>query len=131
MFQELSQTKQFKAEVAQQLEEKRRANEPLNKAALEKMIKVYNAENLRQEFLFFPCANMFARNDPSLRDKVLKNPELSLIGLDPKAILAKHQNDFSQVCGHTLLRTTDSNALLVFAAVDRYRRTSRCQGISP
>lgn len=37
------------------------------------------------------------RNEPGLRDKVLKNPELSLIGLDPKAILAKHQNDFSQV----------------------------------
>ncbi len=39
----------------------------------------------------------FSRNDPELRDKILKNPELSFIGLDPKAILAKHQNDFSQV----------------------------------
>lgn len=47
VFTELSQTKQFKAEVAQQLEEKRKANEPLNKAALEKMMKIYTAENLK------------------------------------------------------------------------------------
>ena len=56
MFTELSQTKQYKAEIAQQLEEKRRANEPLNKAALEKMLKVYSAENLRSEFK----SNLFA-----------------------------------------------------------------------
>ena len=123
--------------MAQQLEEKRRANEPLNRAALEKMLKVFSAENLRLHLLLIfslpclalpclalpclalpclalpclalpclalPClllcfhkANIFARSDPTLRDKVLKNPELSLIGLDPKAILAKHQNDFGQV----------------------------------
>jgi len=110
VFTELSQTKQYKAEVAQQLEEKRKANEPLNKAALEKMMKVYNAENVR--------------NDPDLRDKVLKNPELALIGLDPKAILAKHQNDFSQY----LLRLSDVDELrAIRASLPKFRPDQKRQ----
>lgn len=40
---------------------------------------------------------MLFRDDPVLKDKVQKNPELTLIGMDPKAILSKHQNDFQQV----------------------------------
>eukprot|EP00026_Physarum_polycephalum_P001318 Phypoly_transcript_01319.p1 GENE.Phypoly_transcript_01319~~Phypoly_transcript_01319.p1 ORF type:complete len:993 (+),score=250.77 Phypoly_transcript_01319:209-3187(+) len=110
VFTELSQTKQYKAEVAQQLEEKRRANEPLNKASLEKLLKVYNAENLQK--------------DPSLRDKVLKNPELSLIGLDPKAILAKHQNDFGQY----LLRLTEIDELrAIRASLPKFRPDQKRQ----
>jgi len=110
VFSEFAQTKQYKAEVAQQHEAKRKANEPLNKAALEKMILIYNAENVR--------------NDVALRDKVLKNPELSLIGLDPKAILSKHQNDFSQY----LLRLSDLDELrAIRASLPKFRGDQKRQ----
>lgn len=39
---------------------------------------------------------MFCRDNEEIKDKAMKNPELTLIGMDPKMILAKHQNDFQQ-----------------------------------
>lgn len=43
------QTTEYKREIAAALEEKRKINEPLNKAALEKMLKVYTADAIRYE----------------------------------------------------------------------------------
>jgi hypothetical protein len=48
--QDFQQTPEYKAEVAAALEEKRKVNEPLNKAALERMVKVYHAEAIRFSF---------------------------------------------------------------------------------
>eukprot|EP01111_Echinosteliopsis_oligospora_P013824 TRINITY_DN5058_c0_g1_i1.p1 TRINITY_DN5058_c0_g1~~TRINITY_DN5058_c0_g1_i1.p1 ORF type:complete len:532 (-),score=183.76 TRINITY_DN5058_c0_g1_i1:46-1641(-) len=87
-FEELKKTPEYKAEVAAALEEKRKINEPLNKAALEKMIVVYTPDKIK--------------NDKPTKDRVTKSPELALIGMDPKAILAKHQNDFTQYLLHNL-----------------------------
>eukprot|EP00026_Physarum_polycephalum_P001700 Phypoly_transcript_01702.p1 GENE.Phypoly_transcript_01702~~Phypoly_transcript_01702.p1 ORF type:complete len:974 (+),score=211.05 Phypoly_transcript_01702:222-3143(+) len=108
--QEFQQTPEYKAEVAAALEEKRRVNEPLNKAALEKMVKVYYAEAIR--------------DDPIIKDKVQKNPELLLIGMDPKAILSKHQNDFAQY----MLRNLSLDELrAIRASLPKFRNDQKRQ----
>jgi len=92
------------------LEEKRKLNEPLNRDALDRMLKVYTPDN--------------ARNDPIIKDKINKNPELVLIGMDPKAILAKHQNDFSQF----LLRLSDIDDLrAIRASLPKFRNDQKRQ----
>jgi hypothetical protein len=78
--QEFENTPEFRAEVMKQKEERRKRNEPLNKAALEKMKGVYSTENVKK--------------DPKLLQRLTENPELRLIFLDSEAILKMHQNDF-------------------------------------
>jgi len=80
VFKALTQTSEYQAEIARIAEEKRKFNEPLNRAAWEAMIKVYSRDNIK--------------NDPEIREKLKQNPELGLICMDPKAIGAKHQGDF-------------------------------------
>lgn len=48
--QEFQQTPEYKREVAAALEERRKKNEPLNKAALERMVKVYTPEAIRYDY---------------------------------------------------------------------------------
>jgi len=109
-FTEYSQTSEYKLELAQAQEEKRKQNEPLNKEALEKMRLIYNPDSIK--------------NNPEIRDRVLKNPELSLIGMDPKAILSKHQNDFSQY----LLRITDISELrAIRGSLPKFRNDQKRQ----
>jgi hypothetical protein len=83
VFKALTQTAEYQAEIARIAEEKRKINEPLNRAAWEEMVRIYSRENLK--------------NNPEIRDKVKQNPELTLICMDPKAISAKHQGDFQMV----------------------------------
>lgn len=112
MSQEFQRTPEYKKEVAAALEEKRRINEPLNKAALEKMLKVYTAEALRE--------------NEEIKDKVMKNPELSLIGMDPKMIIAKHQNDFQQY----MLRNLSLDELrAIRASLPKFRSDQKVRNI--
>jgi len=105
-----TKTEEYKQEVQKQIEERRRVNEPLNKASLEKMVKIYNLENIK--------------NDGVLKDKILKNPELALIGLDSKAILSKHQNDFQQY----LLRNLEIDELrAIRASLPKFRNDQKRQ----
>jgi len=52
-------------------------------------------------------------NDPDIRDKVSKNPELVLITMESKAILSKHQNDFAQY----MLRNLELDELRAIRAI--------------
>jgi len=108
--QELAQTDEYKKEVAAALEEKRKKNEPLNKEALERMKKIYNPDSLA--------------NNNEIKEKVKINPELGLIGLDPKAILAKHQNDFIQY----LLRNLELDEMrAIRASLPKFRNDQKKQ----
>jgi len=92
------------------LEEKRKKNEPLNKEALEKMKKIYNADSFM--------------NNNEIKEKLKSNPELGLIGMDPKAILAKHQNDFTQF----LLRNLTLDELrAIRASLPKFRNDQKRQ----
>ncbi|EGG16945.1 C2 domain-containing protein [Cavenderia fasciculata] len=80
VYQELVATEEHKRELLQIQEEKRRINEPLNQKALQKLLPIYQLSNIEKNV--------------ELKERVRLNPELTLIGMDPKAILSKHQNDF-------------------------------------
>eukprot|EP00026_Physarum_polycephalum_P003126 Phypoly_transcript_03135.p1 GENE.Phypoly_transcript_03135~~Phypoly_transcript_03135.p1 ORF type:complete len:786 (+),score=197.39 Phypoly_transcript_03135:146-2503(+) len=108
--QEYQQTPEYKKEVAAALEERRRKNEPLNKAALEKMIRVYTPEAIR--------------DNPDIKERVKQNPELTLIGMDPKIILAKHQNDFQQ---YMLRNLTMDELRAVRASLPKFRNDQKRQ----
>ncbi|KYQ93727.1 hypothetical protein DLAC_05116, partial [Tieghemostelium lacteum] len=82
IYQELIQTDEYKKEIQQIDEEKRKVNEPLNQKALQKLLSVYTTANIEKS--------------QELKDKIKENPELLLIGMDPKLISSKHQNDFQQ-----------------------------------
>lgn len=94
VFTELTNTPEYKAELAAIEEEKRKKNEPLNKAALERMIKRYSAHNLAYVPRIAPecattsacnyVADCFCRRDNDLNDRWKAYPELQLIGSDPK-----------------------------------------------
>ncbi|KAF2077972.1 hypothetical protein CYY_000696 [Polysphondylium violaceum] len=98
LFQELSQTQEYRNEILQMREEKRRINEPLNQKALQKLAPIYNLLNIEK--------------NPELKDRVKDAPELLLIGMDPKAIGSKHQNDFQSY----LLRSVNLEELRAIAA---------------
>ncbi|KAM9959183.1 hypothetical protein ACTFIR_000241 [Dictyostelium discoideum] len=80
LFQELSMTEEYRREIQMIQDEKRRLNEPLNMKSLSKMKPIYSIPPTQQSL--------------EIRERIKDNPELSLIGMDPKAILSKHQNDF-------------------------------------
>lgn len=83
VFKLFQKTSEYQAEVARIAEEKKRINEPLNRAAWENLIHMYSRENIK--------------NDPVVREKIKQNPELALICMDPKNIGQKHQGDFQMV----------------------------------
>jgi len=108
--QELAQTEEYKKEVAAALEERRKKNEPLNKEALERMKKIYNPDSLA--------------NNNEIKEKVRINPELGLIGLDPKAILAKHQDDFIQ---YSLRNLELDEMRAIRASLPKFRKDQKKQ----
>ncbi|EGC34163.1 hypothetical protein DICPUDRAFT_35564 [Dictyostelium purpureum] len=109
VFQELSNTEEYKREIQLIQDEKRRLNEPLNQKALQKLIPIYS--NIDKQPL-------------DIREKVKDNPELSLIGMDPKAILSKHQNDFQ----YYLLRSINLEELrAIRASLPKWRSDQKKQ----
>jgi len=109
-YQSLQQTVEYKMELQKQIEEKRKLNEPLNKEARDRLLHIYTPENIQ--------------NDPELKEKVHKNPELTLICLDAKVILSKHQNDFQQY----LLRNLDLDELrAIRASLPKFRNDQKRQ----
>jgi len=110
VFSELQNTEEYKKELAQIAEEKRRINEPLNKEALDQMLKVLSPENLKKS--------------EELRDRCMQNPELYLIGMDPKSILAKHQNDFA---AYFLRGMTLVELRAIRASLPRFRKDQKKQ----
>jgi len=110
IFIELQQTSEYKQELEKMNDDKRKLNEPLNKEALEKMMKKYSAENLRK--------------DEELQEKLRTSPELQLIGMDPKLILSKHQNDFAQY----FLRGLELDELRgILASLPKFRKDQKKQ----
>jgi hypothetical protein len=67
-------------EIQKRKEEWVKKNEPLNKAAFQKMSQVYNLSSLK--------------NDPKTLDRVKKYPELRLLMMNQDTILKKHESDF-------------------------------------
>jgi len=110
VFGELQNTEEYRRELAQIAEEKRRINEPLNKDALEKMMKILTPENLR--------------TNEELKDRLMQNPELLLIGLDPKSIIAKHQNDFA---GYFMRGLTLVELRAIRASLPKFRKDQKRQ----
>lgn len=110
VFKALTQTAEYQAEVARIAEEKRRINEPLNRAAWEAMIRVYSRENIK--------------HDPEIRDKLKHNPELGLISMDPRAISAKHQGDFQM---YTLNNLSMDEMRAIRAILPKWRSDQRRQ----
>jgi len=82
----------------------------LTKPHWKKCKKIYNTASLL--------------NDPEIRDKVSKNPELSLITMDSKAILSKHQNDFSQ---YMLRNLTIDELRAIRGVLPKFRNDQRRQ----
>lgn len=106
---------EYKTELQKQIEEKRRINEPLNKEARDKLLPVYAPENLQYVVVVVVVVDtIYYRENPELKERVQKNPELTLINLDPKVILSKHQNDFQQVRSHRLPKGVAKPELLNF-----------------
>lgn len=110
VFRALTQTAEYQAEIARIAEEKRRVNEPLNRAAWEAMIRVYSRENIK--------------HNAEIRDKVKQNPELGLICMDPRAISAKHQGDFQM---YTLNNLSMEEMRAIRAILPRWRNDQRKQ----
>lgn len=67
---------------------------------------------------------MIARNDAAIKERVQKNPEILLIGMDAKAILAKHQNDFQQ---YLLRNLTLEELRAVRASCPKFRNDQKRQ----
>jgi len=110
VFAAFTKTSEYQAEILKIAEEKRRINEPLNRAAWEKLIHVYSRENIK--------------NDPSIRDKIRQNPELTLICMDPKAIGAKHQGDFQM---YTLNNLNEDEMRAIRAILPKWRSDQKRQ----
>eukprot|EP01133_Synstelium_polycarpum_P016340 gene16340-19437_t len=110
VFQELSQTEEYKRELVAIQEEKRRVNEPLNLKALQKLMPTYNAAAVEK--------------NPQLKDRLRDFPELTLIGMDPKAIMSKHQNDFQQFF---LANLTMDELRAIRASLPKWRGDQRRQ----
>lgn len=110
VFKALTQTSEYQAEIARIAEEKRKFNEPLNRAAWETMIHVYSKENIM--------------NKPEIRDKLKQNPELGLICMDPRAISAKHQGDFQM---YTLNNLSMEEMRAIRAILPKWRSDQRRQ----
>eukprot|EP01113_Clastostelium_recurvatum_P046306 TRINITY_DN80_c0_g1_i7.p1 TRINITY_DN80_c0_g1~~TRINITY_DN80_c0_g1_i7.p1 ORF type:complete len:1129 (-),score=468.23 TRINITY_DN80_c0_g1_i7:134-3520(-) len=109
-FNELSQTDEYRRELAAIAEEKRRINEPLNKKALEKMLEKF--------------ADGAVKKNSALDDHIREHPELTLIGMDPRAILAKHQNDFQSY----LVRGLETEELrAICASLPKFRNDQKKQ----
>ncbi|GAM26464.1 hypothetical protein SAMD00019534_096390 [Acytostelium subglobosum LB1] len=110
VFQELTQTEEYKRELAQIQEEKRRINEPLNQKALTNLLSTYNPNNIER--------------NPELKDRIKESPELALIGMDPKAIMSKHQNDFQQ---YFIIKCTLEELRAIRASLPKWRGDQKRQ----
>jgi len=110
VFASFTKTSEYQTEIAKIAEEKRRINEPLNRAAWEKLIHIYSRENIK--------------NDPAIRDKIRQNPELTLICMDPKAISAKHMGDFQM---YTLNNLTEDEMRAIRAILPKWRSDQKRQ----
>jgi len=109
-FKELEQTEEYKREMAAIAEEKRRINDPLNKKALEKMLDRFSDKAIT--------------GSTEIQERVKEHPELALIGMDPRAILSKHQNDFQVY----LLRGLETDELrAIMASLPKFRGDQKRQ----
>jgi hypothetical protein len=104
VFAQFTKTTEYQTEIARIAEEKRRINEPLNRAAWENLIKVFSRENIKHE--------------PAIRDRLKENPELGLICMDPKAIGMKHQGDFQM---YTLNNLSEEELRAIRAILPKWR----------